>query len=177
MGRLYIPVIILHLSIVAKTFYCNDNTITEFEIIDSRNSSTSYVILNELIDLCVLDLNRRVEVWSLPWQWHILSILLTAGRGTSAETCGLDDVFAPLTWLLFPSRSSVNMYMYIYIRMHSLYKFCYRTYIYTYTRSVVQYWWNCTSSQSIGLLCGVRGSWFECHFLFSLVYQLCFALW
>ena len=31
---------------------------------------------------------------------------------------------------------------------------------------------------SIGLyFWGVRGSWAECHFLFSLVYQLCLALW
>ena len=53
MDHLYIPVIviILHLSIVAKTFYCNDNTITEFEIFDSKNSSTGYVILYELIYL------------------------------------------------------------------------------------------------------------------------------
>ena len=34
-------------------------------------------------------------VWSLPWRWHILSIPLTTGRGTSAETCGLDNVFPP----------------------------------------------------------------------------------
>ena len=34
-----------------ETFYCNDNKITEFEIIDSKNSSTAYVILYELIDL------------------------------------------------------------------------------------------------------------------------------
>ena len=90
---LYIPVIILHLSIIAKKFYCNDNTITEFGIIDSKNSSTAYVILYELIDIWVLDSNRRVVVWSLPWRWHILSIPLTTGRGTGAETCGLDDVF------------------------------------------------------------------------------------
>ena len=55
-------VIILHLSIVAKAFYRNDNTITEFEIIDSKNSSTAYVALYELIDLWVLDSNRRVGV-------------------------------------------------------------------------------------------------------------------
>ena len=30
-----------------------------------------------------------------PWRWHILSIPLTTGRGTSGETCGLDDVFPP----------------------------------------------------------------------------------
>ena len=95
MDRLYIPVIILHLSIVAKTFYCNDHTITKFGIIDSKNSSTAYVILYELIDTWFLDSNRRVGVWSLPWRWHILSIPLTTGRGTGAETCGLDDVFPP----------------------------------------------------------------------------------
>ena len=33
-----------------KTFYCNDHTITELGIIDSKNSSTAYVILYELID-------------------------------------------------------------------------------------------------------------------------------
>ena len=34
------------------------------------------------------------EFWFLPWRWHILSIPLKAGRGTSAETCG-DGVFPP----------------------------------------------------------------------------------
>ena len=77
------------------TFYCNDHTITEFGIIDSKYSSTAYVILYKLIDTWFLDSNRRVGVWSLPWRWHILSIPLTTGRGTSAETCGLDDVFPP----------------------------------------------------------------------------------
>ena len=43
----------------------------------------------------ILDSNRRVGVWSLPRRWQILSIPLTTGRGTSAETCGLDDVFPP----------------------------------------------------------------------------------
>ena len=33
-----------------KIFYCNNYTITEFGIIDSKNSSTAYVILYELID-------------------------------------------------------------------------------------------------------------------------------
>ena len=46
-----------------KTFYRNDNKITEFEIIESKNSSAAYVILYELIDLWVLDSNRRVGVW------------------------------------------------------------------------------------------------------------------
>ena len=59
MDRLYILVIILHLWIVVKkTFYCNDHTITEFRIIDSKNSSTAYVVLYELIDTWFLDSNR-----------------------------------------------------------------------------------------------------------------------
>ena len=77
-----------------KTFYCNDHTIMEFGITD-KNSSTANVILYELIDTWFLDSNRRVGVWSLSWRWHILSIPLTTGWGTSAETCGLDNVFPP----------------------------------------------------------------------------------
>ena len=50
--------------------------------------------------------------------------------------------------------------------------------IYTYNGSVIQYWRSCTQSRSIWLyFWEVRGSWAECHFLFSLVYQLCLALW
>ena len=77
-----------------KTFYCNDHKITEFGITD-KNSSTAYIVLYKWIDTWFLDSDRRVGVWSLPWRWHILSIPLTTGRGTSAETCGLDDVFPP----------------------------------------------------------------------------------
>ena len=113
-------------------FYCNDHTITEFGITDNKNSSTAYVILYELIDTCFSDSNRRVGVWSLSWRWHILSIPLTTGRGTSTETCGLDDVFPPddlgscpeaLCWYIYihiyicnPYMSSVIGRIYIYIR-------------------------------------------------------------
>ena len=81
--------------LLQKTFYCNDHTITEFGIIDNKNSFTAYVILCELIDTWFVDSNRRVGIWSLPWRWRILSIPLTTGRGTGAETCGLDDVVPP----------------------------------------------------------------------------------
>ena len=77
-----------------KTFYCNDHKITEFGITD-KNSFTAYIVLYKWIDTWFLDSNRRVGVWLLPRRWHILSIPLTTGRGTSAETCGLDDVFPP----------------------------------------------------------------------------------
>ena len=28
-----------------KTFYCNDSKITKFELIDTKNSSTDYVVM------------------------------------------------------------------------------------------------------------------------------------
>ena len=49
-----------------QKIYCNDNKMTEFEIIDSKNSSTVYDILNELIDFWVLDSNRNVRDWLIP---------------------------------------------------------------------------------------------------------------
>ena len=51
-------------------------------------------------------------------------------------------------------------------------------YICIYNGSVIQCWRSCTPSRSIGLyFWKVHGSWAECHILFSLVYQLCLALW
>ena len=32
-----------------RTFYCNDSKITEFEMIDTKNSSTAYVLMYKLI--------------------------------------------------------------------------------------------------------------------------------
>ena len=32
-----------------KTFYCNDSKITEFEMIDTENSSTPYVVMYKFI--------------------------------------------------------------------------------------------------------------------------------
>ena len=157
-----------------ETFYCHDHTITEFGI-TNKNSSTAYVILYELIDTWFMDSNRRVGVWSLPWRWHILSIPFTTGRGISAETCGLDDVFPPDD---LGSRPEALCWWYIYICMCIPYMSSVIGRIYIYNRSVIQYWRSCTPSRSIGLyFWGVRGFWAECHFLFSLVYQLCLALW
>ena len=121
MDCLYIPVIILHLSIVAKTFYSNDHTVTEFGIIDSKSCSTAYVILYELIDTWFSDSNRRVGVWSLPWRWHILSIPLTTGRGTDAETCGLDDVFPHDDLCSRPKALFIYIYIYMLFYMSSVF--------------------------------------------------------
>ena len=64
-------------------------------------------------------------------------------------------------WPLFPSRSSVLIYICI------LYMSSVIGRIYTNNRNVIQCWRNCTPSHSIGIyFCEVRGSWVECHFLF-----------
>ena len=62
----------------------------------------------------VLDSNRRVGVWSFPWRWHIRSILSMTGRGISAETCGLDDVFPPDDLCSRPGTLSHYIFIYTY---------------------------------------------------------------
>ena len=66
----------------------------------------------------------------------------------------------------------VNIYIYVYaflisILLYDVYIYIY-IYIYIYNGSVVQFWRSCTIGLYLG---GVHGSWAECHFLFSLVYQ------
>ena len=128
------------------------NKITDFEIVDSKNSSTTYVYAL-WIALLVLDSNRRLGVWLPPWRWHIISILLIAGRGKSVDTCGLDDVFSPDDLCSQKTKNSVLIYIFSY-----MYTFFIRILaigrIYTYTGSVVQHWWSCTPSQSIRLFWG-----------------------
>ena len=72
---------------------------------------------------------------------------------------------------IFWVRNSVLIYMYIYICVNSLYEFCYRSYIQRECHSVL------ARLHPITFYRGMRGSWSECHFVFSLVYQLCLALW
>ena len=59
----------------------------------------------------------RVGVYSLPWHWHIISVLLEAGRGISAESCILDNVLPPDD---FSSGSETQcMFEYIFTIMDS----------------------------------------------------------
>ena len=169
MDHLLIPVITLHLLIVAKKH--SIATITKLRSLELLIKTP---LLHKLyytngLTHDFLDSNRRVGVWSLPWRWHILSILLTTGRGTSAETCGLDDVFPPDD--LGSRPEALCQYICIYMFVHSLYEFCYRSYIQRDCYSVL------AKLHPITFYRGVRGSWAECHFLFSFVYQLCLALW
>ena len=77
-------------------------------------------------------INRRVGVWSLPWHWHILSILIDNRSRNRRRNLWVGWCVSSW-WTLFPSRSSViYLYIYIYIYiytyiyiMHFLYKFCF----------------------------------------------------
>ena len=136
---------------------------------DSKNSSTAYVILYELIDLWLFGSNRRVGVWLLPWRWHVLSMLLIAGREISTKTCGLDNVCPPddlrscpetlclyifrYTYALFKS-SGYRKYMYIHRECHSVLVKLHPVTVY---RTVFR--------SALFLCCSL---WF---------YQLCLALW
>ena len=118
-----------------KTFYCNDHTITEFGIIDSKNSPTAYVILYELIDTWFLGSNRRLEQegGSLIAPMALAHPLHPIDNRSRNRRRNLWVGWCVSSWWpLFPSGSSVLIYMYI-----------------------------CSSI------------WV----LFSLVYQLCLALW
>ena len=61
-------------------------------------------------------------------------------------------------WPWFPSRSSVLIYMYTFMYVHSLYEFCYRSYIQRECHSVL------VKLHPITFYRGVRDSWSECHF-------------
>ena len=88
-----------------------------------------------------MDSNRRVGVWSLRWRWHILSIPLTTGRGTSAETCGLDYVFPPDDLGSRPEGMCITYTSSVTGRI--------------YNGNVIQYWRSCTPSRCISGECAV----------------------
>ena len=118
MDRLYIPVIILHLSIVAKNILLQR----------SHNYGVGNYWQQKLL-YCICH-----TIWIA---WHIIFGLEQEG-GSLITPMALAHHLHPIdngsknrrrnVWPLFPSRSSVFIYIYIY--MHFLYEFCYRTYIY-----------------------------------------------
>ena len=127
------------------------------------------------------------DVWTRTGGWEFNC---SHGAGTSSPSHWQqieEQAPKPMGWMmcfllmtLFPPRSSVLIYIniYIYIYICTFYMSYFIGRIYTHNRSVIQHWWSCILSHSIGLYFGgVLGSWVECHFLFSLVYQLCLALW
>ena len=109
-----------------KTFYCNDHTITEFGIIDSKNSSPAYVVLYELIDM-IFGLEQEGGNLIAPMALaHPLHNIDNRSRNRCRNLWGGWCVSS--WWPLFLSRSSVliNVYIYIYIYIYAfLYEFCF----------------------------------------------------
>ena len=129
--------------------------------------------LYTLIDTWFLYSSRGVGVWSLPWRWHILPSHWQQVEEQASKPVGWTMCFLLMT-LVPVQKLCVYIYIYIYICIPYMSPVIGRI----YNGSVIQYWRSCTPSRSIGLyFWGVRVSWAECHFLFSLVYQLCLALW
>ena len=117
------------------------------------------------------------DFWTRTWGWEFDC---SHGAGTSSPSHWQqveEQAPKPVGWMmcfllmtLVPvQKLCVNIYVYIYV--HSLYEICYRSYIQRECHSVL------AKLHPITFYRGVRGSWSECHFVFSLVYQLCLALW
>ena len=104
----------------------------------------------EMVDLCVLNSNRRVGVWLLSWRWHI-SILLIAAREISANTCGLDDMY-PLYDFVPVQKLCVSKYLSTSKSRSNIGETGYILYILpTYFRRTNHFVWLCCSA-SVGML-------------------------
>ena len=145
-----------------KSFHCNYNTITEFEIIDSKTPLLHmFYFMNWLTN----------EFWTRTWGWEFDR---SHGAGTSSPSywqhfgeqapkpvgwimCFLLMTYVPVQKLcvnIYIYTYNTHTYIYVYLYVCILYTSSVIRRIYTYTRSVVQYWWSCTPSQSIGLFFG-----------------------
>ena len=153
MDFLYIPVIILHLSIVAKkAFYCNDDKLRSLKLLIAKKF------------LCCI----YYTLW-IDW---FMSFGLEQEGGSLITPMALAHPLHPINsrsrnkcrnlwvgrcvssrWPLFLSRNFVLICIYIYTYAFLIRILVIRR-INKYTGSVVQYWWSCTLSQSIGLYWG-----------------------
>ena len=170
MDHLLIPVITLHLSIVAKKH--SIATITKLR-------SSELLIKTPLLHILYYINGLTHGFWTRTGGWEFDR---SHGAGTSSPSHWQqveEQAPKPVGWtmcfllmtLVPVQRLCVNIYVYIYICVHSLYEFCYRSYIQRECHSVL------AKLHPITFYWGMRGSWSECHFVFSLVYQLCLALW
>ena len=100
--------------LLQKTFDFNDSKITEFEMIDTENSSTAYVVIYKLITKWFW---TRTEGWEFNYSHgaDTSPTPLEAGRGISVETCGLNDI----GFGLYTQFVIIYIYMYIYIMCYS----------------------------------------------------------
>ena len=162
-----IPVITLHLLIVAKKH--SIATITKLR-------SLELLIKTPLLHILYYINGLTHGFWTRTGGWEFDR---SHGAGTSSpshwqqvEEQAPKPVGRTMCFLLMTlvpvQKLCVNIYVYMYV--HSLYEFCYGSCLR----------WECHSllAKLHPITCyrGVHGSWVECHFLFSLVYQSCVLL-
>ena len=129
-----------------KTFYCNDHKITEFGITD-KNSFTAYIVFWHMIFGLEQEGGSLIAPMALAHPLHpIDNRSRNRRRNLWVERC------VSSWWPWFPSRSSVLIYMYIYVYIPYTSSVIGRI----YSGSVIQYWRSCTPSHSIGE-CAVPG--------------------
>ena len=168
MDHLLIPVITLHLSIVAKKH--SIATITKLR-------SLELLIKTPLLHILYYISGLTHDFWTRTGGWEFDH---SHGAGTSSPSHWQqveEQAPKPVGWMmcfllmtLVPvQKLCVNIYLYIcvHIPYTSSVIGC------IYNGSVIQYWRSCTPSCSTGE-CAVPGL---NTMLFSLVYQLCLALW
>ena len=164
MDRLYIPVVILHLSIVAKTLYCNDHTIRSLELLTAK---TLLLHMLYYMNWLTHDFGLEQEGESLIAPMALAHPLHPIDRSRNRRQNLWVGWCVSSWWPLFPSRSAVFIYIYTYIYIY-ICILCMTSAlvrIYTYNRSVIQNWWSCGPLHSTWLyFLGVRSSWVKCHF-------------
>ena len=132
MDRLYIPVIILHLSIVAKKH--SFATITQLRSLELLITKTPLLHMLYYTNWLTHDFWTRTGGGIHKYIYLITPMALAHplhpidNRSRNKRRNLWVGWCVSSWWPWFPSRSSVLIYIYIY--MHSLYEFCYRTYIY-----------------------------------------------
>ena len=100
-----------------KPFYCNDSKIAEFEIIDSKNSSTAYVSYTLWIDwLMSFGLEQEGGSWITPMALaHHDPLHPINSRSRNKRRNLWVGRCVSSWWPLFPSRNSVLIYIYMYV--------------------------------------------------------------
>ena len=102
--------------LLQKTFYCNDHTIMEFGIIDSKNSSTAYVILYELTWHMIFGLEQEGGSLIVPMALaHPLHPIDNRSRNRRRNLWV--GWYVSSWWPLFPSQKlcvKVNIYIYAF---------------------------------------------------------------
>ena len=173
MDHLLIPVITLHLSIVAKKH--SIATITKLRSLELLIKTPLLHILYYINGL-THDFWTRIGGWEFDRSHSAGTSFLSHWQQVEEQAptpvgwtmCFLLMTLVPVQKLCV--NTYVHIYIYIYMYVHSLYEFCYRSYIQRECHSVL------AKLHPITFYRWVRGSWSEYHFVFSLVYQLCLAL-